>query len=401
MVNDKGLPDGDPVGRNLFDGTFPLPTAVLLHEALEHNVTTMAGYCADHDVRLAPHVKTTMYPPIVRRQLAAGAWAVTVATAWQAGAVVGMGARRLLLASPVVDPGSLRLLDGLLTTHSDLELWAYADSTAALSALEDGIGPVGRRRVRVLVELGVPGGRTGLRADRDALELARRVAAGPLPLGGVAAFEGILDGGSPDATSALVDALLDRVAGLAHAIDAEGLPTTDTPIVTAGGSAWCDRVTGRLAPAVRGTPWATVLRSGCYVTHDAGVYQDLSPFGAHPREPYRLREALRVWAPVLSRPEPGRVVVGLGRRDASADAGLPVARQVRDAHGRLRPGAALTAVAINDQHLYLDVPADEPVAVGDLVAFGISHPCTTFDKWRAIPIVDQHGTVVEVDRTVF
>jgi D-serine deaminase-like pyridoxal phosphate-dependent protein len=76
-----------------------------------------------------------------------------------------------------------------------------------------------------------------VRSDDDALALARRVASRPLRLAGVAAFEGIIDGGSLEATLALVDALLDRVAALSQALRRESLLTAATPIATVGGSA--------------------------------------------------------------------------------------------------------------------------------------------------------------------
>jgi D-serine dehydratase len=410
----KGLPAGVAAGRNVFDGSFPLPTATLLRAELEHNIATMAGYCVRHGVLLAPHGKTTMSPQILRRQLAAGAWAVTVATAWQASAVVAMGVRRILLANEVVDPGSVRCLAGLLAAHDDLELFCYADSPASLEAVAH------LPRIRVLVELGVAGGRTGLRDDADAVALARRIAAGPAVFAGVAAFEGLVDAGSLPATLAGVDGLLRRMVTVATATSDLAATATSDPaatatsdpaatatsdpaaadvIVTVGGSSYFDRVVEILPAALAGTPYRTVLRSGCYVTHDAGTYEALSPFGAHPRGPHRFREALRVWAPVLSRPEPDRAIAGLGRRDASADSGLPVPR-VRRVDGVEEPLDA-TVVAINDQHAYLDLQAGARLDVGDLVGFGISHPCTTFDKWRAIPVVEADGTIAEIAQTYF
>ncbi|GAA4469417.1 alanine racemase [Phytohabitans houttuyneae] len=397
----KGLPPGtDPIGANLFDGTFPLPTAVLDAAALSHNLTTMAGYCAAHGVLLAPHGKTTMSPQLIGRQLDLGAWAVTAATAWQAGVLASSGVPRILIANQVVDAGSLALLDRLLAGRADIEVYCYADSPEALAALLGGLAPARLARLRVLVELGVTGGRTGLRDDGQALALARRIAAGPAVLAGVAAFEGIID--EPDLAAGLarVDTLLGRVAGLCGAIDAAGLAGTE-PIATVGGSAYFDRVVRLLPRALAGTAFRTVLRSGCYVTHDAGSYHALSPFGAGGREAPRLREALHVWAPVLSRPEPGLAIAGLGRRDASADAGLPVPQMRRTPGGGCEPLASTVVTAVNDQHAYLAVPPSTALAVSDLVRFGISHPCTTFDKWRAIPVVDPDGTVVDVARTSF
>ncbi|MFD0743442.1 hypothetical protein ACFQ1L_17750 [Phytohabitans flavus] len=273
----KGLPPGaDPRGANIFDGTFPLPTAVLDDAALRHNIATMARYCADNSVLLAPHGKTTMCPPLIQRQLDHGAWAVTAATAWQAGMMASFGVPRVLIANEVVDAGSTALLDRLLADRPDLELYCYADSAAALDALLGGIAPSRRARLRLLVELGIAGGRTGLRDDREALDLARRIATGPATLAGVAAFEGIIDEPVLATGLARVDAFLRRVADLCLAIDAAGLAGAD-PIATIGGSAYFDRVVRLLPDALAGTAFRTVLRSGCYVTHDAGSYQLLSP----------------------------------------------------------------------------------------------------------------------------
>ncbi|MEV0714328.1 alanine racemase [Asanoa sp. NPDC050611] len=391
----KGLPDDPSAPGDVFDGTVALPRAVLLREALDHNIATMARYCAENGVLLAPHGKTTMSPQLIRRQLDAGAWAVTVATAWQARTLAGFGFRRLLLANEVVDAGSLTTVDNLLAIHPDLELYCYADSPAALAALENGIAADRLPRLRVLVELGMPGGRTGLRDDDAALALARAVAKGPATFAGIAAFEGIVAG---DGAVEQVDHLLRRMVTIARAVADERLTGPD-PIVTVGGSAYFDRVVALVPAAVGPLGYRTVLRSGCYVTHDAGTYAELSPFGDQPRGGYRLREALLVWAVVLSTPEPGTALAGLGRRDASADAGLPVPRWRR--RGTVVEPFAATVFAVNDQHAYLRLPPGSTVEVGDLVAFGISHPCTTFDKWTGIPIVEPDGTFTEIAYTYF
>jgi len=378
------------VGGNVF--TAALPAAVVMRDALEHNIATMARYCRDHGLLHAPHGKTTMFPPIVRRQLAAGAWGMTAATAWQATALADMGAQRIIVANQVVDPGSLRLLDELLA-RPGLEVLVFVDSLAAYEALVTGV--TRHDHVKALVELGFAGGRAGVRTQEAGVELARTIAAGPVKLAGVASFEGILDGGDLATTLGLVDGLLERVADLALAIDVPD----DHPIVTVGGSAYFDRAAEVLKPALAGTPYAIVLRSGCYASHDAGICHLQSPFGVRPRAPYQLKDAVQLWAAVLSRPEPTLVIAGLGKRDAPTDQGLPVPRLV-NADGVLNPVEA-TVTMVNDQHSYLAVPADSPLAVGDLLGFAISHPCTTFDKWRAISVVDASYTVLEIGTTRF
>jgi D-serine deaminase-like pyridoxal phosphate-dependent protein len=167
----------------------------------------------------------------------------------------------------------------------------------------------------------------------------------------------------------------------------------DVPIVSAGGSAWFDRVVARLAalpPDVR-----LILRSGASVTHDDGFYRERTPFRRVPAEG-PLTAALEIWAQVLSVPEPGLAIAGMGKRDAPFDEGLPVPVEVRRDGKPFEAGAAVTK--LNDHHTYL---AADGLAPGDLIRFGISHPCTAFDKWRHIPVVDADHRVVDVLRTYF
>jgi D-serine deaminase-like pyridoxal phosphate-dependent protein len=62
--------------------------------------------------------------------------------------------------------------------------------------------------------------------------------------------------------------------------------------------------------------------------------------------------------------------------------------------------AAARVVKLNDQHAYLRL-GGAGVQVGDWLEFGISHPCTVFDKWPMIPVLDDDGRVVDLIRTFF
>jgi D-serine deaminase-like pyridoxal phosphate-dependent protein len=170
----------------------------------------------------------------------------------------------------------------------------------------------------------------------------------------------------------------------------------DPPLVSAGGSAWFDRVAAKLVPGELGR---VILRSGASVAHDDGYYREKTPFHRIPREG-PLTAALDLWAQVISTPEPGLAIVGMGKRDAPFDEGLPIVFDVRRG-GVLQPISGLTVTKLNDQHTYVQVEVDVEVEVGDLLRFGISHPCTAFDKWRHIPVVDDEHRVVDVLHTYF
>ena len=116
-----------------------------------------------------------------------------------------------------------------------------------------------------------------------------------------------------------------------------------------------------------------------------------------------MRGALEVWGYVQSRPEPGLVVATLGKRDISRDIEPPKPlywvrrgeRQVR----ALRGDASV--INLNDQHAIMRIDEAHPLAIGDLVGLGCSHPCTTFDKWKMIFIVDDDYCVIDVIATCF
>lgn len=370
------LPSGEITARDfaaarhtLFDGSFTWPLLVVRDSAVRANIATMAGYAARHGFSFAPHAKTSMAPSLLDAQLTAGAWALTVATASQALVLRRLGVPRLLIANQVLDPTALRWLAA--ESARGWEVYLQVDSVAGVEAVAAAGG------MPVLVELGHPGGRTGCRTVDEVVAVARAAAAAPgvTPVGVTAYEGGLRDLGAVDAFLAT---LVEAVRAVADLLPAEVL-------VSAGGSAWFDRVGKALAGQwLEGRRLRAVLRSGASVTHDDGFYRERTPFNREPEEG-TLASALEIWAQVLSTPEPGLAIVGMGKRDAPFDEGLPTAE-------------GLTVTKMNDHHTYVTGGAP---AVGDLIRFGLSHPCTAFDKWRFIPVADDADVVVDVLHTYF
>src|SRR3954447_9680101 len=353
----------------------PLPLLVLRESALAHNLRLMQGWCEERGLALAPHVKTSMAPALARRQLAAGAWGITVATVQQLAVMREVGAPRVLLANQVVGAPEIAWLE---RARGETEVLCLVDSLEGVAALDAGV----ERPLPVLVELG--GTRAGCRTDDEAFAVAEAVAAAPrLVLAGVEGYEGTLGADREPATLAAVDAFLDRVRAFAEALDARGLfAGREEVVVTAGGSVFFDRVGERLRPALS-RPARVVVRAGSYLTHDDGLYAAVTPLA-------ELLPALELWARVLSCPEPGLAIAGFGKRDAPYDLGLPIVRRRDD----------VVVEALNDQHAYLRDPAGV-LAVGDTIVCGISHPCTAFDKWPLIGVVDDDDIVIGALRTCF
>ncbi len=391
---------------SLFEAGFSWPIMVISRTAVDHNVAVLAEYCADREVSLAPHVKTTMSPQLWDRQLVAGAWGLTVATPHQARVVRAHGVRRIFLANELVDATDATWVADEMANDDAFELTCYVDATVGARILGEATRGRQGRRLRVVVELGHEGGRTGCRTDAEAVAVARAVQQEPsLALIGVAGYEGGLGHDRSTATLQAVRFFVRRLRNMLVALDAERLLDLDAGeyLVSCGGSAFFDLVTAGLS-GIGDTqlPVRVLLRSGAYVTHDSLLYDKLSPLADAPPES-RLRPAIEVWGQVLSRPEPRLALVGIGKRDISFDEGLPVVLAVRSRAclGEIRPLQGCTVDQLNDQHAYLSLPDSSDVAVGDLVCLGISHPCTAHDKWQLVPIVDDDHRVVEIAHSYF
>ncbi|GAA2093483.1 amino acid deaminase [Microlunatus panaciterrae] len=376
---------------------FDLPLLVAHADALDHNITTMADYCAAAGVLLAPHAKTTMCRPLIEQQLQAGAWGMTVATPRQARALVGFGVQRILLANVLVDERAIRWVSDQFLSGTAGEFLCYVESLDGVDLLErtlDLLSPP--RTLPVLLELGVDGGRTGVRSREQARAVAERVAhSAQLSLVGTAAFEGVLRLGEGESIPADLPDFLTFVHDATVELTEAGLFDTEVPIVSAGGSSYFDVVVEQLGPDSFDFNVSTVLRSGCYVSHDHGLYHRTSPLdGRQTPDGPHLRPALELLASVWSRPEPGLVIAGFGRRDVPFDDRLPIVLGHYDEQDRLRPLPGWQVQKLWDQHAWIAVPPDTVISPGDVLSLGISHPCGAFDRWRSIVLLNAESQVI-------
>jgi D-serine deaminase-like pyridoxal phosphate-dependent protein len=431
---DKGLPPktwGQPVGEVSAAGLrlseFPTPLLTLSAPGMQNNLRVLAEWCSERGLDLAPHGKTTMAPQLWADQLGSGAWAITLANVPQLAVARAFGVSRVMIANAIISPLTLRWIADELAGDDDFQLLTWADSVRTVQLMESALaehatagqaapGQAGRgyRPIDVLVEVGGAGGRTGARDVETAVAIGRAIAAAPhLRLAGVAGYEGALSHASDTASLAVVRGYLESLREVHRILVAEAIyPGGVVPVVSAGGSAYFDVVAEVLGPLVdEGV--RVVLRSGAYLAHDDGFYSEISPLGTSPRTEGRgLHSAMHGWVRVSSQPEPGLALFDAGKRDLPFDEGLPRVqlRRGRDAAEEpvsLADVAELRVTALNDQHGFLrwDPAAPAPVQIGDELRLGLSHPCTAFDKWRLIPVIDDPDAadpvVVGLVRTYF
>ena len=397
---------------NLLAEDLPLPVAVIKASALRHNSRWMKSFAETTEVRLAPHGKTTLCPALFDLQLQEGAWALTVATPHQLRVVRSFGYRRVILANQLVGRSAIEWVVDELERHADFDFYCLIDSADNVEQLVR----IARhkqmsRPLQVLLEVGFKGGRTGCRSIEQALQLARFAAQhrDVIALRGVEGYEGVIRGADAESTIAQVDAFLDTLVECARRCAEERLFAAGEVLLSAGGSAFFDRVSARLGGVRLTQPTIVIMRGGCYLIHDHVMFaqafdQVRARSGIAAAIEPGLTPALEVWAYVQSLPEPRRAILSLGKRDISWDE-LPVPIKWYRPGGKsatVEPIAEGYRVShLNDQHCYADIPQDCPWRVGDMVGFGISHPCLTFDKWRVLHVVDDDYRVMASVRTYF
>ncbi|EMM1615239.1 amino acid deaminase [Raoultella ornithinolytica] len=386
---------------NLLAEEVCLPAALVKKTALENNIAWMQRYADTRGVSLAPHGKTTMTPWIFQAQQRAGAWGIGVGSAWQASAAMASGIERVLMVNQLVGQANMQVVSQLKAHYRAVDFLCCVDSLANARTLS-AFFSARQQTLDVLIELGVPGGRCGCRSVDAALALAQEVATLPgLTLRGLELYEGVLHGDDPQPQ---VEALLRQAAGLA----CQMAPLVeDEFILTGAGTVWYDVVCNVWLAAQKPDRCRVVIRPGCYITHDVGIYE-IARQELIARDPIAcdlggdLTSALELMAMVQSVPEADRAVVNFGKRDCAFDAGLPqpVAHY---RHGKALPLQAdeIVSVGIMDQHCMLRLAPGCDVQVGDIVLFGTSHPCLTFDKWKTLLLVDDEYNVLEELDTLF
>jgi D-serine dehydratase len=259
-------------------------------------------------------------------------------------------------------------------------------------------------QLQVLLELGVEGGRAGVRNEEQLQAVLGALSrwSGAIVLRGIEIYEGVLK------DEASIRIFLQHAVEVTRRL-AEEKQFDRLPILLSGaGSAWYDVVAEEFSAASFADSVDIILRPGCYLTHDVGSYREAqkrilkSNATAH-RMNSGLLPALQVWAYVQSVPEAGKAIVAMGKRDAAFDSGLPSPAL------HFRPGSLTPAPApahwevtkMMDQHAYLQIADGDDLCVGDMIGFDISHPCLTFDKWRTLPILNAAYDVVDVVNTCF
>lgn len=390
------------LGWNLLHEDLSLPSAVLYEDRLKHNLDWMQRFGNAYGVKLAPHGKTTMAPKLFDMQLRTGAWGITLATAQQTLVAYTHGVRRVLMANQLIGKENMSIISRLLE-DATFEYYCLVDSAAQIDLLGRFFSSRAQR-LNVLLELGLTGGRTGIR-DQEQLNAALTALNrwnDVFVLCGIETYEGVAN------DERLIRDLLKHAVAVTEKLMAERRFRRTPVLLSGAGSAWYDIVAEVFTTAALGNAIEIVLRPGCYVTHDVGAYREAQARILQSNSIARMMEeglltAMQIWAYVQSIPEPDKAIIAMGKRDASFDSGLPVpSQQYRPGEPAPNPAPSHWLLTrMMDQHAFMTIDPSDDLRVGDMVAFDISHPCLTFDKWRALPMLDEKFRVIDIVHTFF
>ncbi|RJX73851.1 amino acid deaminase [Vibrio sinensis] len=390
---------------NLSKEEVSLPCATLKMSAVDNNIAWMQRFAKQTNVLLCPHIKTSLTPAIISKQIEAGAWGVTVATIQQAFVAKACKAKNIILANQLVGKSNFDLALTLIDDN-ECQLLVCIDSISNASALND-FFQANNMSLNVLVEIGVNGGRCGVRNKDELGTLISFIrSCSNLSLQGIEFYEGVIH--SENEVNEIREFLF-YIEEMANQYLDSSIFDTCQPIITGAGSAFYDLVVEMFSslPAA----YQKIIRPGCYVSHDTGIYDRaqknlrtrlLDSNSISCEISGDLISAIEIWAYVQSRPEQNKLIINIGKRDVAFDSDLPkLERAFRFGQPLDISFNNIVATSVMDQHMFLDVPIDCTLEVGDIVVFSTSHPCITFDKWRYITIIDDHDNVIGWMKTEF
>ena len=411
----KGIPgsaDPFPLGEiknkkwNILDEDMPMPIMVLKNNEFNHNITTFAEYLKKHNLHIAPHGKTTMSPQIFSKQLEAGAWGITAGAINQIQVMYRYGVKKILLANQLLGKSHLKTISHFINNDNNFSFYCFVDSIEQFHNIKSNLKNITLiNPINLLPEIGAPNGRTGIRSKENLLELVNEISndkSNNFNFAGISSYEGIAAVAMKG--SQAVHDFCAFIEEIIRDISPNQFSHLKELIITAGGSTHFDIVGERFSKLNLSIPVRVLLRSGCYVTHDHGPYLEALKTAQEDnnRQWDRvLQPALEIWSYVQSIPEKNLAFLTMGKRDVPYDAGLPKPlKRFRPGEGYLDLGT-VEIFSTNDQHAFVKLSDNHGWKVGDMICSGISHPCTAFDKWRFIPVVNDQYDVIDGMLTFF
>ena len=327
------------------------PIAIVDLDKMEENISSMADFARDANVKLRPHIKTHKTPEITRMQLAAGAAGITCAKVGEAEVMAeAAAAKDIFIANLIVGDEKIRRL---LDLAEKAKVSVAADSVEVAQPISDAATERGTK-LSVMIKIDVGLKRTGVLYGEPAVKLAAKIAKMPgLELSGIYTHEGqVHKAADLEELHKLALEAGRRMAQTADMIRQAGIEIGTVSV----GATPSARITCTV-------PGVTEVRPGTYVFNDVSQVR----LGIATEE----NCALTVLATVISVPAPDRAVIDAGTKSLFSDKS-----SVFGTYGLVKGLPHVSLPRAYEEHGVLSVePSAEKLKVGDKMEIIPNHVC--------------------------
>ena len=348
---------GGAIGRHRKD--LITPALVLDVDAVQRNIDRMAARIAELPAGIRPHIKVHKSPELGRRQMAAGALGLCMATVWEAMVMYEAGIDDLFVVNTIAGPDKMRALAELAR---EAKIRVAVDDAANADALSKAAVAAGST-LGIMIEVDTGMDRAGVDDGDAALALARHVLGLPnLRFDGLTGYEGHCSL-TPERDLRLEKqrAAMALFTGVADRLIAAGIPV---PVLSAGGTGTWEWTAAH--------PRLTEVQAGTYAVMDM-FHGHMSPGFEH---------SLTVQATVISRPR-GHLIVDAGNKSMGAGGLSTIV------------GFPYEAFRFDEEHGIFNAPDDTPLKVGDSIALVPGYSPGTVNWYDAYHVV-KDDVVVDI-----
>ena len=402
---------------NILKEDVQFPILTIKKSFFNKNILSMHKYVKANKVFLAPHIKTSMSPQIIQQIFNLGCWGFTVANNQQLSVLLKMGIRKIIFANLITNQSNIDNLFQLINQYKDIQIYICVDSIFGINLLKTLSKKLNFNRViKILIEVGYQNSRSGIRNIKSLNKIldSLRILPVNFKISGILFYEGASAVNNYSISLKRVEKCIKLAFNCLNFLISNNIINNKECIISGGGSEYFDLVVDSFKKNKKNKNFKFVIRPGSYIAYGHGYYlSSLNKINDRKKIIIKNKKinatdlfqpSLELWAHVISQQDSGKAILNFGKRDVSFDLGYPIPLLVYR-NGKILHKSPydknIVVYKLNDQHAFIKFSKNYNIEVGDLVKFGVSHPCITIDKWKIFYMINDNNTIVEAFKTFF
>lgn len=403
---------------NILKQDIQFPILTINENKFNKNLISMKKYSDANNVYLAPHCKTSMSPQLLNKIEELGCWGFTAANNQQLMVLLQMGVKKIILANLITNESNLLNIFELLKKHKHVsELYVCVDSRFGVNLINKISKKYSfNKKIKVLIEIGITNSRSGIRNLSALKSLIKSIVKLPpnFILSGILFYEGAAKSNNYQITLKKVKKIIMFGITCINFLARNNLIRNDEYIISGGGSEFFDLVVFYIRKFNKFKKTRIIIRPGSYIAYGHGYYMsvlkklDIRKKILIKNKIYKASElfspSLELWAYIISQQDDGKAILNFGKRDVSYDLGLPIPLAIyRNSKliKKIEKNNKIKIFKLNDQHAFIKFNKGFDIKVGDLLKFGVSHPCITLDNWNTLFMINSNYLIKEGIKTFF